>query len=230
VGLRLPPQRRPPRPDRRLDEARRLSDALAVEDEALRATAMDAGLRHGETRAPRGEDLDLEHGRIHVRPVWDEYAGDIDPSSSRTSAPLRQRPPAPPLEDRLERTGRSGSDPVFGDVAGRPFLSTTVNDRARRAWKLVRQREDEQGVILEEPRLRPLACTGAATAVWQMLDAGISIDKVSKFWATPRSRSPSIATGPAARRRGGVGGPAVRLPGASCGCGATGRRRRVETI
>jgi len=32
---------------------------------------MDAGLRHGELRALRCENLDLEHGRIHVHRGWD---------------------------------------------------------------------------------------------------------------------------------------------------------------
>jgi integrase len=71
---------------------------------------------------------------------------------------------------------------VFGDGCGRPFVSTTVNDRARRAWTAAREREDEEAAIPEERRLRPIGLHECRhTAVSQMLDAGISIDKVSKF-------------------------------------------------
>lgn len=165
------------------DEARRLIDALAPGDRALWATAMDAGLRHGELKALRCEDLDLEHGRIHVRRSWDQCEGEVDPKSEagkRTtcvSARLRTL-----LELHLERTGRSGADLVFGDVAGRPFVSTTVNERARRAWRTARAREDDEATIPEDRRLRPIGLHECRhSAVSQMLDAGISIDKVSKF-------------------------------------------------
>jgi len=165
------------------DEARRLIDALAPEDRALWATAMDAGLRHGELKALRCEDLDLEHGRIHVRRGWDQCEGEIDPKSEagkRTtcaSARLRDL-----LEQHLQRTRRSGAELVFGDIAGRPFVSTTINERARRAWRAARAREEEDGTIPEERRLRPIGLHECRhSAVSQMLDAGITIDKVSKF-------------------------------------------------
>lgn len=165
------------------DEARRLIDALALEDRALWAAAMDAGLRHGELKALRCEDLDLEHGRIQVRRGWDQCEGEVDPKSEagkRTtcvSARLKRL-----LEEHLDRTGRSGADLVFGDVCGRPFVSTTVNERARRAWRAARAHEDAEGAIPEERRLRPIGLHECRhSAVSQMLDAGITIDKVSKF-------------------------------------------------
>lgn len=182
-GLRLP--RSDGKRDRIAspDEAGRLIEALKPDDQALWAAAMDAGLRHGELKALRCCDLDLEHDRIHVRRGWDPYEGEIEPKSEsgkRTtcvSARLKHL-----LQAHLKRTGRSGHDRVFGDIIGDPFCSTSINTRARRAWKAARAREDEQGLLSDEQRIRPIGLHECRhTAVSQMLDAGISIDKVSKF-------------------------------------------------
>ncbi len=80
-GLRLP--RSDGKRDRIAspDEARRLIEALESGDRALWAAAIDAGLRHGELKALRCEDLDLEHDRIQVRRGWDHYEGEIEPKS-----------------------------------------------------------------------------------------------------------------------------------------------------
>lgn len=165
------------------DEARRLIEALEPGDRALWAAAMDAGLRHGELKALRCCDLDLDHDRIHVRRGWDQYEGEIEPKSEsgkRTtcvSARLKRL-----LQEHLERTERSHRDRVFGDIIGDPFVSTSVNTRARRAWAAARVRDDEEGALPEQQRIRPIGLHECRhTAVSQMLDAGISIDKVSKF-------------------------------------------------
>jgi integrase len=55
-------------------------------------------------------------------------------------------------------------------------------EQAKRAWKEARQREDEEGTIPEGERIRPIGLHDCRhTAVSHMLDAGITIDKVSKF-------------------------------------------------
>ena len=165
------------------DEARRLIDALDPADRALWATALDAGLRHGELRSLRCEDLDLEHDRIYVRRGWDQYEGEIEPKTEagrRTTCVTARLKTV--LGEHLERTGRRGSDLIFGSTAMQPFSSSTANDRARRAWERARKREDAEGLIPEADRLRPIGLHECRhSAVSQMLDAGVGIDKVSKF-------------------------------------------------
>jgi integrase len=165
------------------DEARRPIDALDPPDRALWATALDAGLRHGELRSLRCEDLDLEHDRIHVCRGWDQYEGEIEPKSDagkRTTCVTARLKTL--LRQHLEHTGRGGSDLVFGSTARQPFSSSTVNDRARRAWERAREREDADGTIPGAEPIRPIGLHECRhSAVSQMLDAGVGNDKVSKF-------------------------------------------------
>jgi integrase len=117
------------------DEAEKLIAALPVEDRAAWATAMYAGLRRGELMALRVEDIDLAAGVIHVRRGWDDVEGEIDLKSHAG----RRRVPVPAvlrdyLLDHLARTGRSGSDRIFGVSAASPFTSQ-LSVRADRAWR-----------------------------------------------------------------------------------------------
>jgi integrase len=165
------------------DEALRLIEALDEGDQALWETAMTTGLRHGELRALRVDDLDFANKRINVRRGWDQYEGEIDVKSEKGDRStvimtrLEQR-----LTEHLARTGGSGSDLVFGRDAWTPFASSTVNRRARRAWAAARKREDLANEIPQAERIRPIGLHECRhTAVSQMLDAGIPIYKVSKF-------------------------------------------------
>ena len=164
-------------------EAAQLIQALPAEDRALWATAMYAGLRRGELIALQWADVDLATGVIHVCRGWDQYEGEIEPKSEagkrRTCVTARLKRL---LREHLECTGRRGSDLVFGSTATQPFSSSTVNDPARRAWDRARAREDADGVIPEAERIRPIGLHECRhSAVSQMLDAGVGIDKVSKF-------------------------------------------------
>jgi integrase len=182
-GLRLPAV--PGGRDRiaTADEAHRLIAALDEEDQALWGCAMYAGVRLGELRALRAEKIDLALKRIKVHAGWDQYEGEIDPKTEkgkRTTVVIKL------LEDllvkHLERTGTSGSDLVFGKTADQPFCPGTIHNKAKRAWKEARQREDEEDIIPEGERIRPIGLHDSRhTAVSHMLDAGITIDKVSKF-------------------------------------------------
>src|SRR5207253_10955136 len=72
TNLRLPAVR-----DRREriaspEEAQRLLAALPERDRPVWATALYAGLRHGELMALRWEDVDLAKGVIHVERAYDE--------------------------------------------------------------------------------------------------------------------------------------------------------------
>jgi integrase len=182
-GLRLPAVRG--RRDRiaTSDEAHRLITALDEEDQALWGCAMYAGLRHGEIRALQVDDLALELSRIEICRGWDQYEGEIDPKTEKGERPtviiklLDEL-----LRKHLERTGREGKDLVFGRTATQPFNSNTVNNRARKAWEQARKREDEEDVIPERERVVAIGLHECRhTAVSHMLDAGITIDKVSKF-------------------------------------------------
>jgi hypothetical protein len=98
------------------------------------------------------------------------------------------------LAQNLERTGRKGSDFIFGCTQRRPFDGSTVTRRARDAWAAARRREDEETDRPPAQRLRPIGLQECRhSAVSQMLDAGIPIEKVTS--ATPRSQSRSTATG-----------------------------------
>jgi integrase len=165
------------------DEARRLIAALDIRDQALWGAAMYAGVRHGELRALRVENIQLAMKRIAIKKGWDQYAGEIDPKTEKGKRPTVIIGLLEALiEDHLERTGRTGRDFVFGRTADTPFDTGTINKRARRSWKAARQREDEEGVIPEGERIRDIGLHECRhTAVSHMLDAGITIDKVSKF-------------------------------------------------
>jgi integrase len=165
------------------DEAHRLIAALKVEDRALWATALYAGMRHGELRALRAEKIELALKRIKVHAGWDQYEGEIDTKTEkgrRTTVVIQQLEML--LLEHLERTGRTGRDLVFGKDADTPYNANTVHNRARKAWKAARAQENEERTIPEYPRLRPIGLHECRhTAVSHMLDAGITIDKVSKF-------------------------------------------------
>lgn len=115
-------------------EARALLAALPRE-RALWATAMYAGLRLGELLGLEWDDVDFDHGLVHVRRSWDQDAGAIAPKSR---AGLR----AVPLSDTLRRHLAEhrlacgwGRGLVFGRSADRPFAPNTPNNRAQRAWQ-----------------------------------------------------------------------------------------------
>jgi integrase len=117
------------------EEAARLLDALAERDRALWATAMYGGLRRGELQALRWEDIDLARGVIRVERSWDVREGEIEPKSR---AGRRSVPIAVALRDYLvehkQRTGGAGL--AFARADGKAFDATTVDERAKKAWRL----------------------------------------------------------------------------------------------
>ncbi|HEY2715858.1 MAG TPA: site-specific integrase [Solirubrobacterales bacterium] len=115
--------------------AARLVDAVPIEDQAIWATALEAGLRYGELRALRRERLDFAAGEIDVKRSWDPYEGDIEPktkgSQRRVSMPTRLRAR---LLAHLERQGPRAADAlVFGDEE--PFTAEKLYRTADAAWK-----------------------------------------------------------------------------------------------
>jgi integrase len=168
-GLRLPANRRHRQRIATAAEGRRLIEALEPRDRALWATAMYAGLRYGELRALQARDVDLERRRIHVQRGWDQYEGEVDPKSEKgIRSMIITHSLQVLLAQHLQRTGRKGADLLFGRTAKRPFTGSTINGRARAAWAA----RGEESIGLQQCR---------HTAVSQMLDAGVPIDRVSKF-------------------------------------------------
>jgi integrase len=128
------------------------------EDRAIWATAFYAGLRRGELQALRCMDVDLNANLIHVRKGWDQVEGEIEPKSPAAKrvipvlAILRGH-----LAEQMRRSGRTGKDRIFGRSAGEVFYASTVDGRAKRAWRAhndaEREAAAEQG---REPELLTL--------------------------------------------------------------------------
>lgn len=81
-------------------EAKALIAAVPERDRAVWATTMYAGLRLGELRALRVEDVDLDAGVIRVERGWDPVEGEI---ALRSRAGRRKVPIATVLRSFLER-------------------------------------------------------------------------------------------------------------------------------
>jgi integrase len=116
------------------EEAAALIAALPEHDRATWACAFYAGLRLGELRALRVEDLDLDAGTITVAASWDQHAGPVSPKSRagyRTvpiPAVLRRH-----LIEHLLRLGWSRGL-IFGRDPETPFNPSSLNRRAGRMW------------------------------------------------------------------------------------------------
>ena len=122
---------RVPRPS----EAAALIAAVPLTDRAVWATALYAGLRRGELQALDWSHIDLEAGVIHVQRSWDPRAGLIEPKSKagNRNVPIADALRVHLLTHRLHQ-GRGGQGFVFTSKSGRPFDSTGLATRARKAW------------------------------------------------------------------------------------------------
>jgi integrase len=118
-------------------EAAQLIAAVPVEDRALWATAIYAGLRRGECQALRWGDVDLAAGVINVERSWDAKEGPIEPKSVKG---LRKVPVAAVLRDFLVEHRIRAGEPAADSLAfcrddGAPFRPSAVADRASKAWQ-----------------------------------------------------------------------------------------------
>lgn len=118
-------------------EAVALLGALPDFERALWATAFYTGMRRGELRAARWDDVDLPGRVIHVSRGWDDVEGeqDVKSDAGERSIPILDAL-APELAAHKLRTGRGGSALVFGLEAEAPFYPSTVRNRALAAWQV----------------------------------------------------------------------------------------------
>ena len=97
---------------------------------------MYGGLKRGELRALRAEDVDLAAGVIRIERGWDPYEGEIKLKSraGRRKVPISEAL-RPFLVKQLAATGRTATDRLFGSTASRPFAGEKLSERADEAWK-----------------------------------------------------------------------------------------------
>jgi integrase len=119
------------------EEASKLVEALPEQDRGLWAAALYGGLRRGELQALRWDDVDLARGVIRVERAWDVREGEIEPKSR---AGRRTVPIAAVLRDHLvEHKQRRGNGAlVFGRPNGKAFDGSTIDARAKAAWRRAR--------------------------------------------------------------------------------------------
>jgi integrase len=167
IGLQLPAVRG--RRDRIATplEAAALLAALPVDERAVWATALYAGLRRGELQALCWDDIDLANNIISVRRSWDDKARlNIEPKSA---AGCRSIPIASILRSHLAqhrlRTGRQHLAFGTGDT---PFVPTTLWRRAATAWRA----QDLQPISFHEAR---------HTAASLMIAAGVNAKALSSY-------------------------------------------------
>jgi integrase len=115
--------------------AETLIAALPEPEQAFWALAFYAGLRRGELRRLRVEDVDFDAGLVRVRRGWDDVEGEIAP---KTFAGKRDVSMMGELRricaSQKLQTGRSGADLFLGRTPVDPFYPSTVRARARKAW------------------------------------------------------------------------------------------------
>lgn len=98
--------------------------------------ALFAGLRRGEIRGLRWQDVDFDHGLVRVERGWDDRAGPIEPKSR---AGRRRVPLAKPLRSHLlghRLRGRGAGDQlVFAGEKSMAIDTNALVRRARAAWR-----------------------------------------------------------------------------------------------
>ena len=159
-------------------------------DRAIWATAMYGGLRRGELRALRREDVDLAGGVIQVRRGWDPVEGEID---LKSEAGRRKVPIAAVLRDFLiDRLAESDKEPherIFGERRGQAFSADKLQMRADAAWKAENARRqkvaEQEGSKPEElERITLHACRHTYASL--MIAAGVNAKALSTFMGHAR--------------------------------------------
>ena len=149
--------------------AETLIAALPEAEQAFWALAFYAGLRRGELRALRVDDVDFDAGLVRVRRGWDDVEGEIAPKTfaGRRDVPMMGELRRICRAHKLQ-TGRHGEQLFLGRSATDPFYPSTVRARARNAWQAA--------------GLEPLTAHEARhCAASYMIACGLDWKKVSEF-------------------------------------------------
>ncbi|MCC6791840.1 MAG: site-specific integrase [Thermomicrobiales bacterium] len=166
-GLELPAIRSKPRRFATPAEAEALIAALPKQDRPIWATAFYAGLRRGELRALRVENVDLAAGVIRVEHGWDDVEGEIPPKNAQG----RHKVPIPAiLRDHLDavKLPTEPADLIFGTGGRNPFQADRLGERARKAYDAA----ELERVTLHEAR---------HTFASLMIAAGVNAKALSTF-------------------------------------------------
>lgn len=195
---------------------------VPTEDRPIWATAFYAGLRRGELQALRCKDVDLGTNMLYVRRGWDQVEGEIEPKSpaAKRAIPiltiLRDH-----LADQLRRTGRTGNDRIFGRSAGEVFYASTVDGRAKRAWRAHNAAEREAAA---EGQREPELLTLLSMHECRHTFASILIDTGANPKAIQESHGPLEDPDDLRRVRAPVAGQLRRHPGED-GCVSCSRKQ-----
>jgi integrase len=137
VGLALPASRG--RRDRVAHpaEAQELLEALCEQDRPVWAMALFAGLRRGEIRALRWQDIDFDSGLVRVERGWDDKTGPIEPKSraARRRVPLVRPLRSYLIAHRLGCPATGDDELVFASERGDAIDTNALVRRARTAWQ-----------------------------------------------------------------------------------------------
>jgi integrase len=153
------------------ETAIKMLSVLPIEDRAIWATAIYAGLRYGELRALRWAAIDFATKTIRVRESWDPKEGSIAPKT-RTSArttPMPEAARAVLAELRSRRPAAPDRALAYSADDGSPFHAASIYRRADRAW--------EDAGIPERLRLHQARHTYASF----MIAAGVNAKALSVF-------------------------------------------------
>jgi integrase len=174
-----------PRRSLTLDEARRVLAALEdprwAEWRPLWRTALLSGLRLGELRGLRRQDVELapedaQGGWLRVRQQWTRDAGK-DVLSSPKGRKTRDVPMTPPLARTLRvRLAEQSHELVFGDAEGRPFSDW----RCRSALRALFRELGIEAVVMHELRhsyatLNLAAGVPLSSVSWSLGHSGVQI-------------------------------------------------------
>jgi integrase len=163
-------------------DAAALIEALPEDDQALWAAAFYSGLRRGELRALRVDDIN--ETCLHVEHGWDDQQGQQAPKSlsSRRDVPLTETLRGV-LAAHVERTGRTGEDLVFGRTAALPFTPRHISARADEAWNEANEEREQK----ELPPLERFTLHEARHSFSTWLDAaGISEERSDRYMGHSR--------------------------------------------
>jgi integrase len=181
------------------EEAAQLLAVLPEDVRAVYAAAFYGGLRRGELRGLRWEDVDLANRRLHVRRSMDEVAGAVEPKSEagRRTVPINGL-----LYDELaarKAVARArDTDYVFpGREPDQPFTSTNVRRKALAAWAAENRRREEEAAEegTSASLLEPIGLHECRhTFVSLMHAAGVPLERIGDYvghsstWMTDRYR------------------------------------------